>query len=94
MPVLNGEQADVRTLYFEHEGNRAIREGNLKLTALKDQPWKLYNIDEDRTELNDLSLEYPHLVKTLTQKWELWASENNVTPFPDDYGVSYVKAPK
>ena len=94
MPVFNNRQVDFRTLYFEHEGNRAIREGSFKLTALKNNPWKLYNIDEDRTELNDLSLEYPHLVDTLAKKWELWASENNVTPFPDDYGVSYVKPPK
>ena len=40
----------MRTLYFEHESNRAIREGNWKLVALKYQPWELYDMTTVRTE--------------------------------------------
>ena len=32
-----------RTLYFEHQGNRAVRAGDWKLVALDDQPWELYD---------------------------------------------------
>lgn len=91
VPMLNGESSSPRTLYFEHESNRAILEGQWKLVALKQQPWELYNIDEDRTELNDLAAEHPQLVNRLSAKWDVWAKDNFVTPLPRDYGVKYLK---
>jgi arylsulfatase len=80
-----------RILYFEHEGNRAVREGRWKLSALKDQPWELYDFSNDRTELNDFAAEEPEIVKRLSEKWDRWAKENQVTPLPKDYRVGYLK---
>ena len=43
-------------IFWEHEGNRALRDGKWKLVAKGARgPWELYDIEADRTELNDLS---------------------------------------
>src|SRR5690606_1344730 len=49
-----------RTLYWEHEGNQAIRKGDWKLVKDKeDSMWALYQLDRDPTESQDLSTIYP-----------------------------------
>ncbi|MGI9472010.1 MAG: arylsulfatase [Rubripirellula sp.] len=85
------EHSRDRTLFFEHQGNRAVRDGRWKLVALDDQPWELYDFLVDRTEMNDLAAEYPKRVKTLESAWETWAEKNQVTPLPRDLGVKYLK---
>ena len=80
-----------RTLFFEHQGHRAVREGNWKLVAFDDKPWELYDFSVDRAELNDLSKTHPEKVKIMEAAWEKWGEENNVTPLPDDLGVGYLK---
>ena len=82
---------EVRTLFFEHQGNRAVRRGNWKLVALDDQAWELYDITKDRIEMNDLSSRYPELVKELSAAWQRWGKANFVTPLPRDLGVKYLK---
>lgn len=80
-----------RTLFFEHQGHRAVRQGNWKLVAFDDKPWELYDFSVDRTELNDLSKTHPEKVKIMEAAWDKWGQENNVTPLPDDLGVGYLK---
>jgi arylsulfatase A-like enzyme len=80
-----------RTLYFEHQGNRAVRSGKWKLVALDDQPWELYDFTTDRTETKDLATLYPEKVKELSEAWDQWGSRNQVTPLPRDLGVKYLK---
>ena len=91
MPTLNGRRMPARPLFFEHEGTRAIREGRYKLTALRGDSWKLYDMERDRTEMDDLSSKEPKLVESLGKKWDAWASENQVTPLPTDYRVDYLR---
>ena len=88
---LESDLSRMRTLYFEHESNRAIREGNWKLVALKHEPWELFDMTSLRTEGQDLSVKYHDVVTRLSAKWDYWAEENNVTPLPTDYGVRYLK---
>ncbi|MAS95977.1 MAG: arylsulfatase [Verrucomicrobiales bacterium] len=88
---LTGEDTEKRTLFFEHEGHRAVRQGKWKLVALDDSPWELYNMSEDRTELNNLSEQHPDLVKSLSDEWDEWAKVNLVTPLPQDLQVDYLK---
>ncbi len=80
-----------RTIYFEHESNRAVREGKWKLVALKDEPWELYDFTNLRTEMKNVAAEHPELVKRLSAQWDVWAAENFVTPLPKDYQVKYLK---
>ena len=83
-----------RTLFFEHEGNRAVLDGKWKLVALRDEPWELYDTRTDRVELNNLAQEKPDVVQRLNKLWDRWAEENQVTPLPEDYGVDYLRKPQ
>jgi arylsulfatase A-like enzyme len=93
MAALRGERMPARALYFEHEGHRAVREGRYKLTAFRGETWKLYDIEADRTEMIDLAAKRPELVESLANKWSRWASENHVTPLPENYRVGYLRSP-
>jgi hypothetical protein len=69
-----------RLLYWEHEGNRAIRDGRWKLVAKENRPWELYDIDADRSELHDLASAEPERVKTMSANWDAWAARADVLP--------------
>ena len=90
LPLLQGDPVDDRILYFEHEGNRAVDDGKWKLSALRGKDWELYDMENDRTELNDLSGEYPSIVTRLDSLWNIWAKENFVTPLPTNYRMPYL----
>ena len=79
LDVWQGEGQPERTLYFEHEGNRAVRRGRWKLVWINYvKQWELYNIESDRTESNDLAQNHPELVSELESLWLDWAKENFV----------------
>ena len=70
-------------LFWEHEGNAAVRVGDWKLVRLgRNGPWELYNLKTDRTELHDLAAAEPDRAKELAAKWNAWASRANVKPYP------------
>ena len=70
LPSLQGkERQGHETLYFHFGTDRALRQGPWKLVSAKLGRWELYNLDEDRTETNDLSKKYPERVKVMAQKW-------------------------
>jgi arylsulfatase len=64
-------------LYWEHFGQRAIRVGPWKLVGGKNN-WELYNLDQDRTELNDLAGQQPERVKQMAAMWQAWAERSQV----------------
>ncbi len=79
-----GEQMNREAIYWEHEGNRAIRSSNWKLVSKgKKGKWELYDIDKDRSELNDLAATKPEKVKQLSIMWEAYAKRANVIPWPE-----------
>jgi len=84
LPVFEGDELGNRTLYWEHIGNRAVRKDNWKLVALRNQPWELYQIDADRSELNNLAGQYPEKVDSLSAMWEQWAERVHAKPWPWD----------
>ena len=71
-----------KPMYWEHEGNQGIRKGEWKLVKEYDQDWELYNLSEDRTELNDLSSKEKKRVEEMAIEWEEWAKISNVLPWP------------
>jgi arylsulfatase len=78
-----GKETATRPIFWEHEGNRAVREGRWKLVALNGQGWELYDMEADRTELYDLAGKMPDKVKDMTARWDAWAARANVVmPFP------------
>lgn len=85
LPVFVKNKAPRReAIYFEHEGNRAIRQGKWKLVAKgKKGRWELYDIEADRSELHDLADEQPGRVKKMADMWQAYAERTNVIPWPD-----------
>ena len=83
VPLLKGQAwKGHNALFFEHEGNRAVRQGDWKLVSQKpSNKWELYNIKADRSELNDLSAQYPDKVNELVQLYNEWANRAGVIPF-------------
>ena len=74
---------DREAIYWEHEGNAAVRVGDWKLVRLGYKgPWELYNLKDDRTELHDLSAVQPDRTRELAAKWDSWAERTNVKPYP------------
>ena len=80
-----------RDLFWEHEGNRAVRSGRWKLVykaskgRKQDIPlsaWELYDLKADRTECRDIAAERPRLVLELARKWEAFAERCQVKPWP------------
>jgi arylsulfatase len=63
------DPAAERTLWWLHEGNRAIRRGRWKLVAARDAPWELYDLSVDRAEMHDQAAARPELVRELEQAW-------------------------
>ena len=80
IPVLQGMNQGTRSLFWEHEGNRAHRAGPWKLVAKENKPWELYNIDQDRAELHDLAGAEPERVRSMAAAWETWAAGAQVLP--------------
>ena len=83
-PAFSGRKINrPNPIFWEHEGNRAIRIGKWKLVAKGARgAWELYDIDEDRTELNDLSEKQPGRAKEMANLWEAWAIEAKAKPWP------------
>ncbi len=96
VPTFEEKPLDRKAIYWEHEGNRAVRMGKWKLVSKADfnpiiwdridelelENWELYNIDEDRNELNDLAAEEPERVKQMTEMWREWAERTGTIPRP------------
>ncbi len=81
-PVFEGRTREGRIeLCWEHEGNRAICQNNWKLVSRFPDKWELYDVEADRTELNDLAARYPARAAELAARYESWAARCNVLPW-------------
>ncbi len=60
---------DRDSLWWLHEDNRAIRQGNWKLVAANGEPWELYDLSTDRAESDNLANKYPERVQQLEKLW-------------------------
>jgi arylsulfatase A-like enzyme len=83
LPIFEGKERDPHDLlYWEHFGCRAVRSGKWKLVedgkGKKKRGWELYDMEKDRTELNDLAKEKPELVEELKAKYAAWAERVRV----------------
>ncbi len=69
-------------VFWEHEGNRAVRLGDYKLVMAwddnKPDNWELYNVRKDRTEMRDLSRQMPGKVEKMKKMWHKWAKNSMV----------------
>lgn len=72
-PAFERELESRPPMFWEHEGNSAMREGRWKLVRRHPRAWELYDLVEDRTELNDLAAQQPQRVRDMAARYEDWA---------------------
>ena len=84
VPLFKGENKRIHTepIFWEHEGNKAVRLGKYKLVSTWEKDvetkWELYDMDVDRTEMNDLTEQMPEKVKKMSKMYDDWAAKNSI----------------
>lgn len=88
VPLFKGSDKPVHTepIFWEHEGNKAVRIGKYKLVMAWDNQnpdkWELYDLETDRTEMHDLSEQFPDKADEMKRMWNEWAQRVQVEPWP------------
>jgi len=58
------------SIWWQHEGNRALRAGNWKIVASgKQAAWELYDLSTDRAESKNMAAKMPEKVMELADLW-------------------------
>jgi len=82
VPAFTGGTISREAIYWEHEGNRAIRVDKWKLVAKGPAgEWELYDMEADRTELTDLASQHPRRARKMAAQWETWARRVGALPW-------------
>jgi arylsulfatase len=84
VPAFHGQPLHrQQPLFWEHEGNRAVRDSSWKLVANGPKgAWELYDLSQDRSEMTDVAARHPERVAQLGQRWNEWAQRVGVQPWP------------
>ena len=78
VPALDDKNIVRDALCLEHQGNRAVRLDNWKLVSKNKDPWELYDMTQDRTEMNNLIEKYPEKARELQTMYDDWAKRCGV----------------
>ncbi len=82
-PAFSGEPLNrKRPIFWEHEGNKAIRDGKWKLVQKWRGPWELYDMEADRTELHNVIADHPDVAARLQAAWKEWEQRAYADPWP------------
>jgi arylsulfatase len=87
LPALRGQPLRrAAPIFWEHEGNRAVRTGKWKLVSAhrgpEAGPWELYDVEADRTETRDQAATETAVASRLAAAWDQWAKRVGVQPWP------------
>jgi arylsulfatase A-like enzyme len=92
VPAFTNKAINREFIFWEHEGNRAIRMGKWKLVSktqkqkkfspTDENAWELYDMDGDPSESINLALKYPNKVTTMAALWEKEAQRTMAKPWP------------
>ena len=83
VPILEGKQrAGHEAIFWEHMGNKAVRQGEWKLVSVSNGEWELYNMTTDRSELHNLATEEPDRVRNMIALYQRWAQKVGVDRRP------------
>lgn len=98
-PAFAGESIGRKEpIFWEHEGNKAVRDGKWKLVQRHKKPWQLFDMEADRTERHDRIGDEPELAKKLQAAWDAWAERTYVDEWPgpdhNDWGADMKPKPK
>jgi arylsulfatase len=76
-----GKRTGHNAIFWEHEGNRAVRQGKWKLVSRRPGGWELYDLEADRTEMQDLAAKNPQRVSAMSALYDQWAARSQVEPW-------------
>lgn len=93
LPALQGDESFFHgPMHWEHEGNRAVRDGRWKLVSYysdltkpfgkgigeRTGPWELYDLEEDRTELDNVIDKHPDIARQMIDSYNRWSERVGV----------------
>lgn len=94
LPAFSGRKLSRKEpIYFMHEGNRAVRDGKWKLVAKYMDPWELFDMEADRSELQNLATKYPEIVTRLSASYDAWAAKTFAEPWTGPRRTDWGQAP-
>lgn len=82
VPLFHGGALKPRSLFWEHEGNCAVRQGQWKLVSRFPDGWELYDMEADRAEMHDLADQYPQRVAAMAADYAAWARRVGAQHWP------------
>ncbi|MCW0484503.1 arylsulfatase [Gaoshiqia sediminis] len=78
-PIFNGETREKPgILFWEHQGNAAVRAGDWKLVSKDGEEWELYNLNEDPSELNNMIEKNQRQGDQMIEAYQKWSSSVGV----------------
>lgn len=85
------EEGQHAPMCWEHEGNRAVRDGRWKLVSYysdehqhgvgrgkRTGSWELYDMETDRTELNNVINDHQDITRQMIDRYDRWANRIGV----------------
>ena len=60
-------------IYWDFNGNHAVRLGPWKLVAERSKQWELFNLARERSETIDLASSETARVESMAQQYDAWA---------------------
>ena len=86
LPLISGEATEIYTeddyMGWELFGQRGVRQGDWKIvwdiTQGDDAHWMLFNLTNDISEQNDLSIERPDKLTEMISLWERYEEDNGI----------------
>ena len=84
LALLSGEKwKRSQPIFWEHEGNRAVRDGQWKLVSRYPGAWELYDMSMNRTETRDLSEKNRAQTEKTQTLYEEWALRCRIRPWEE-----------
>ena len=98
LPAFENQALDREAIYWEHEGNRAVRMGKWKLISKADKQdsfiwdqvvemdpadWELFDMELDRTEMHNVASQNLETVLKMAAMWKTWAKRTGIIPRPN-----------
>lgn len=94
-PIIAGKPlANRPPIHLMFGQDRGLRDGEWKLVSFRGQPWELYHLATDRTELNNLADQEPGRVKSMAEAWHHMAEKDLMAPATETRPVATTAAPK
>ena len=76
---VDNEVTNREALWWFHDGHRALRDGDWKIVSSKNESWELFDLSNDRAEMNNLAGAMPDRIQQMEKRWESMLAEFTAT---------------